>query len=271
MALAQPIALFSTSRTLIPRLIAALPGVPHRPVSSWAELEDAVRFCRCTVLVLEWLVRGGSLEPLRRFRARHPAHPVVLVTQEDPENARCLMSLEVLEVLWIREIEQRLRHAVARARSQAMFHRVAEELEAAEHLPPRLRRALSHACTAPHPLRSVNSLAKAVGCHRGTLWTQWSRAVPAGTLRLEDFLDWVLLITAAERKEPGVSWSAVADQIQVHQHTLARVARRLTGRTLREAEHGGTDVACQFTSSVLPVLVGRGGELGCEEKASAAA
>lgn len=258
MAHAQPICLFSTSRTLIPRLIGALPAAQHRPVSSWAELDDAVRACRCTVLVLEWLVRGGALEPLRRFRARHPAHPVVLVTQDDPENARCLTSLEV-EVLWVREIEQRLRHAVGRARSQAMFHRMAADLERAHHLPPRLRRALSHACTSPHPLRSVNSLAKAVGCHRGTLWTQWSRAVPAGTLRLEDFLDWVVLIAAVERKEPGVSWAAVANQVQVHQHTLARVARRLAGRTLRELERGGTDVAAQFAERVLPVLLDGGG------------
>jgi AraC-like DNA-binding protein len=256
MAHAQPIALFSTSRTLIPRVLGALSSVQHRPVSTWAELEDAVRACRCTVMVMEWLVRGGALEPLRRFRARHPSHPVVLVTREDPENARCLNSLEV-EVLWVREIEQRLRHAVMRTRSQAMFHQVAAELDRAEHLPPRLRRALGHACTTPNPLRSVNSLAKAVGCHRGTLWTQWSRTVPPGTLRLEDFLDWVLLISAAERKEPGVSWSAVADQLHVHQHTLARVARRLTGHTLRQVENGGTNVACEFAERVLPALLGK--------------
>ncbi|HEU4561565.1 MAG TPA: hypothetical protein VFS20_27315 [Longimicrobium sp.] len=188
MAPAQSICLFSTSRTLVPRLIGALPAVQHRPVASWAELDDAVRFCRCTVLGVEWLARGGALEPLRRFRARHPNHPVVVVTHEDPENARSLAGLEV-EVVWVREIEQRLSHAVGRARSRAMFHRMAADLERAHHLPPRLRRALSHACTAPNPLRSVNSLAKAVGCHRGTLWTQWSRAVLAGSLRLEDFLD----------------------------------------------------------------------------------
>ncbi len=256
MAHAQPIALFSASRGLVPRLTGALPAAQHRLVPSWAELEDAVRFCRCTVLALEWLVRGGALEPLRRFRARHPNHPVVLVTHDDPENARHLASLQV-EVVWVREIEQRLRHAVERARSQAMFRRVAADLDRAHHLPPRLRRALSHACTAPNPLRSVNSLAKAAACHRGTLWTQWSRAVPAGTLRLEDFLDWVLLVNAAERKEPGVSWASVANQLQVHQHTLARVARRLTGQTLREVEYGGNNVACQFAERVLPTLLGK--------------
>ncbi|HEU4561566.1 MAG TPA: hypothetical protein VFS20_27320 [Longimicrobium sp.] len=68
----------------------------------------------------------------------------------------------------------------------------------------------------------------------------------------------MLLITAAERKEPGVSWAAIAHRLQVHQHTLARVARRLVGRTLRELERGGTDVGTQFAERVLPVLLDGG-------------
>jgi AcrR family transcriptional regulator len=84
------------------------------------------------------------------------------------------------------------------------------------------------------PFRSVSELAEALGCNRRTLWRHWRLAIGAGViLRLEDVLDWILLLHAAGHKSLGRSWSQVASELQVHPHTLARAAARLARRSLR--------------------------------------
>jgi len=136
--------------------------------------------------------------------------------------------------------------------------RLAAELEEAHHLAPTLRSALAAACRSDPPVRSVGELAARAGCHRRTLNHHWSRGLPAGmALRLEDFLGWLLLVRASQLRA-RTGWTEVAGALGVHEHTLARLAKRLAGATLREAARSGPDgIARAMELRLAPMLARR--------------
>ena len=70
---------------------------------------------------------------------------------------------------------------------------------------------------------------------RRALQSQWKSAVGGrAAWRLEDVLDWILLLEAVFRKENRRNWLEVAAELGVHERTLARYARRLVGVGLGE-------------------------------------
>jgi hypothetical protein len=210
-------------------------GEPVVWADSWAKLERSLADSTCAIVVLGWL-RGGDLDERRLggLKERHPLHPIVLVTSKDADNARALRSAGVEEVVWLSEIETGLWPAVRRARGSGFLQHLIRVVDRALLLDPRLQRALRYACRAERPMRSIGHLAAASGCDRRTLWRHWHDAVAAHVgLRLEDVLDWLLLLHAVGRKTPARSWSSVAAELQIHPHTLGRIAARLAGRPLR--------------------------------------
>ena len=129
---------------------------------------------------------------------------------------------------------------------------LAPSLRRAQHLPARLREALALACDEARNIRTVEKLATAAGCDRRTLWTHWKHTVGAG-LRLQDFLHWLLLLRATHRKTAARAWADVADEIGIHPHTLGRLARQLTGSSLRDlAARGHASLEARFHSEVIP-------------------
>jgi hypothetical protein len=142
--------------------------------------------------------------------------------------------MAVDEVVWLSEIEGGLWPAVRQARANVSRQRLAGAVDCALLLDRPLQQAIRYACNAERPVRSIGQLAAASGCDRRTLWRHWHDAVgPRGSLRLEDVLDWLLLLHAVGRKTPMRSWSSVAAELQIHPHTLGRITARLTARSLR--------------------------------------
>jgi AraC-like DNA-binding protein len=135
---------------------------------------------------------------------------------------------------------------------------VAAELRRAEKLPVRLRQALAQACDNERPICTVGRLASMAGCDRRTLWNQWRNAVGReAPVRLEDFLHWQLLLRAVAMKQPDLAWADVADRLGVHPHTVARLARQLVGRTLRELSAcSESTIATEFETKFLPHIFG---------------
>jgi hypothetical protein len=235
---------------------AAPAGREVKAVDDWESFERAAAASECSVVVIPWLDAKPETRRLAIFKARHPLHPVVLVTRGDIENARALKDLSVDEVVWLGEMERELADAVGRTCVLRQTRSLADALRGAAHLPARLREALASACEYERPLRTVEKLAASAGCDRRTLWHQWKQAVDGGALRLQDFLHWLLLLRAAGRKTAGRPWSEVAEDVGVHPDTLGRLARQLTGRTLGQLSAGGqADVAAQFERRVLPSLL----------------
>lgn len=226
---------------------------------SWEEFERALPIATCAIVVLGWLQCGDVDERrLGSLKERHPLRPVVLVTSKDADNARALRSMAVDEVVWLSEIESGLWTAVRRARANVSRQRLAGAVDHALHLDRPLQRAIRYACNAERPVRSIGQLAAASGCDRRTLWRHWHDAVDARvSLRLEDVLDWLLLLHAVSRKTPVRSWSSVAAELQIHPHTLGRITARLTSRPLRT--FSPTDqlpLTLQFHAQLVAALIG---------------
>lgn len=200
----------------------------------WEELEHEVSSTACAIIVLGWLRDDLGERRLRTLKERYPQRPLVLVTSKDADNARAFRLAGVDEVVWLSEIETGLWPAVRRARGIGYLEPIMRGIERSLLAYPPLQRALGHACRAEPPVRSIGQLAAATGCDRRTLWRHWHGAVAARLpLRLEDVLDWLILLHAVGRKEPSRSWSRVAAELQIHPHTLGRISARLTARPLR--------------------------------------
>lgn len=254
------LALYSADPKQVPRLRSALRSPRDMvAVTDWDQFQRVLPGARCSVVHVDHLDTACELPRLSAMRARHPRHPVVLVTRWDLENARHLKDVSVEEVIWMPEVDRGLRPAVDRAcsRTPNPVHCLALVFESAEHLPRGLREALAHACRSEQPVRSVNELATAAGRNRRTLWHQWNRTL-GGTpgLRLQDFLHWLLLLRALAAKTPERSWASVAEALKLSPQTLWRYARDLTGRTLPALEEAEGEVLSHFQDSVLRALLG---------------
>jgi hypothetical protein len=189
----------------------------------------------------------------------------VLVTSGNADDTLSLRWAAVEEVVRLSEVERDLWPAISRARANAVLVRLAGVVDhalPADHL---LGPAIAYACRAKPPLRSVRQLAAALACDRRTLWRHW-RIARAGrmSLRVEDMLDWFLLLHAVGRKIPGRSWSSIAGELQIHPHTLGRIAARLAGRPLRTLSAADQlFLTIQCDAHILGALLG-----GSEPKAS---
>lgn len=250
------ISLFSADgwRTPIPPHVAR----EHvRVTMEWVTFEATAAAAACWVVVQRWLSSGDIVDRLIALRRDLPRHPLVLVTSKDAENARGFRALLVDEVVWLHEIDQALWPAVLRARSRGFRQTFADQVEHSARLPATLREALSVALTAEKPFRSIEALAHAAGCCRGTIWYQWRHVTrdAEDAPRPEDFLDWVLLLHALARHTHHRGWVAIADELGVHEHTLARIARRLLGASLRDLA-GTTELSLveRFGGEVLATL-----------------
>lgn len=240
------------------RIAAVLDTREHTVwANCWQELEGAHPGSTCAVVALGWLHEDMGEKRLRGLKQRYPMRPVVLVTSKDADNARSIRTSGVDEVVWLSEIESGLWQAVHNARSSGFLQHLLGVVDRTLQKFPPLHRAIRTACCADQPLRSLGQLAAAAGCDRRTLWRHWHRAVAAhATLRLEDVLDWLLLMYAVGRKEPTRSWSKVAADLQIHPHTLGRIATRLVNRPLRElAPADQLPLTIQFDSLLVAALV----------------
>jgi len=252
------LAVYCGDPALLERLRSALNGGSNViTADSWKPFERAAAGAVCSIAVLPWLSEPAQLAQLSALRERLPLHPLVVVTEKDAENLRLLKHLAVEEIVWVHEVDREILGAVSRARGSSLLRQMAGAVEKAEHLPPRLRRALSHAFRSEQPVRSVIELAAAVGCDRRTLWRYWREALGADHPLLPGhFLDWLLLLRASALKAPGQRWTAVAHQLGVHEHTVARLAKRLAGLSLRDVAAGGQPlIARLFAIHVLRPLL----------------
>jgi hypothetical protein len=250
------IATFCPDERLLPRVRASA-GLRHELVvcGSWQAFEHAAARADAQLVVLEWLRTEELVERLFDRSARSPDLPMVLLTAQDPEAVRKLSRLVIDEIIWPHEVD-RVGEALDRALGGALPNRLARAIDGAESLPPRLRQALTYALRAQQPVLSVADVAAGAGCDRRTLWRQTqqiSELIPG--CRLQDLLDWIFLLRVAALKVPGRRWSTIAGQLDVHEHTIARIAKRLTGHTLRDLSvNGQAEVARLFSQRILVPL-----------------
>jgi hypothetical protein len=204
----------------------------------WAALDLALPYTACVIAVVGGTA-AASDRRLQQLRLRHPGGPLVVVDGRDEGRPLPLTDVAPDRVVPLGKVATALWPAVLRARSGDFLERVADAVDRPELGSPVVRRAIAVACRARPPLRSVRSLAEAVGYDRRTLWQRWRQALGTpNPPRLEDLLDWVLLLHAVSGKAPGRSWASIAGDLWIHPHTLGRIASRLAARPLRDLASG---------------------------------
>jgi len=215
-------------------------------LGAWSDFERAADGAGCLVVAATQGVDPELIAGIARIRARSPRQPVVGVAVRDADVVRALVPLGVDAVIWTGEIEALLWTTLCRVRARGLLDAAAQRLEAHPGPVPHLRTALCAALRSSEPVRSVEDLAAALGCHRTTLRHQWRRAFgPACEVAPSAFVDWTLLVRAYGEKRAGRKWSAVAEALGVHEHTLGRLSKRLLGCGLREFERLGRDTIAE--------------------------
>lgn len=241
LAQADPVRLAPVAEVVVYRAAADRHALPPAIVShlgialasdDWRQCELAIGSSRtsCLAYVQPSLDAGVALAHIARIRERHPHCPVVVVTDPDVDTIRLLCSLGVDEIVWVHEAAYELIPAVRRASSRHVLHSVAATVRSLPGLAPLLRDALLYVATSQEVVSSIKQVAVLMRCSRGTLWHHWTRAARADApMRLEDYLDWMILIRAVVCKQSGATWGAVARRLGVREQTLARTFRRLAG------------------------------------------
>jgi hypothetical protein len=183
--------------------------------------------------------------------------PLLLVTPRENFVQSLVDGTRIVDVVWSHDIEACLPTAVMTARATGIRTLVRQAAAQDRRLSPVTRRAIVAATASTQPLRRVADLAVSIGHARSTLWRAWSGDTDGG-LRIEDLLDWLLLVEAMSRKQPDTPWAAIADGLGIHEHTLARIAQRLLGLRLRELSIHSHDLLSSDTiRSSLARLLGR--------------
>ena len=257
--LAAMIAVYCPEERQVARLHAALAGIPVHRSDLWSKFAETVGVSACAVVMVDWLSGNQVVDRLRALRVQYPHKPLVLVTRKDADNVRLLRGVTIEEVVWTEEIEHALAPTVDRTRQTSVFQSIAATIQGGQHLPKRLRHALTHLFQVPNAIATVDELATAVGCDRRTLWRLWRSSVASDeTVRLQDVLDWNVLLHAAIMRMQSTSWVGIASKLNIHEHTLARSAKRLAGMTLRDVAAVGADgLVAIFKEQVLTALVNR--------------
>ena len=245
------------------RLHTALAGVNVKRAENWALFTTAVGGCACGVVIVDWLAGNLAVERLEALRVQYPHKPVVLVTRKDADNVRLSHRVRIDELVWTEELEESLPDALERMLKTHSFKEIVGALEVADALPRRLREALAHLFRSPNVIVTIAALGAAVGCDRRTLWRLWSGSMGSSELRLQDIIDWNLLLRAIFLRAQASSWVGIAEQLGVHEHTLSRMSKRLTGLDLRGLGTLPPESVLEiFYNRVLTVITGAGETVG---------
>ncbi|HJU90369.1 MAG TPA: hypothetical protein VJ672_13320 [Gemmatimonadaceae bacterium] len=244
-------ALYSPEHPVLERVRRALPSEERGwATTSWNEFAGIVERADCLLVACRWLSREVCLT-LRHAACGASAVPVILITTKDADNARSALNSGATHIVWLSDAERELSALLYGARRHCVvLDRAARLIERSTRLSPPLRRALVFTCRTQWPVCSISELASLLNRNRRTLWRHWHQT--NGTaLRLEDFIDWVLLLHAAHEKSPSRSWADVAHSLGTHEHTLARLVRRLANGTLGALdERARADLERRFLAAV---------------------
>ncbi|HET7622801.1 MAG TPA: hypothetical protein VFK39_12930 [Gemmatimonadaceae bacterium] len=199
----------------------------------------------------------GYFQQLSRFRLLRGSLPTVLITNSWYPNSVDIEKTEAV-VHWA-QVETLLQDALESAISHLPRRRIANEIRALPGIPRELCQALTLICEASEPIRTVTDLAYQTGYARTKLARLWKGTAMgrAAVLRLEDVVDWLLLLRALRTKTPHESWRRVGEALGVADYTLGRLARRLVNCTLLQLEREGhQNAVALFRHALMQQLAG---------------
>jgi hypothetical protein len=202
-------------------------------IRSIEEARTAMSRAWCFVLV-DRRPTARTATVLTRVASAAPTLPRLLVTDRDGWRERSSVVYDPHCIVEVPAIDTDLRGEIRRVRAGGI--RAFVRLVAGIHpqMTALARRSVMAATRAPRPFRTAAALARSLGCSRTTLWKAWRPVHRPPRGRLEDLLDWLLLVEGVARKRTTVAWTQIAQELGIHERTLLRIAVRLTGVGLRE-------------------------------------
>jgi hypothetical protein len=239
----------------IQKIIRASAGADVVIASDWRQVQKRIGDASCLIIHLEPL-HSETLGNFCLLKARLALLPVVAIAEHQPTVAIALRDVVIEELIWTQNVSQQLQPSVQHALSKARFNRIATAVRANIHLTHVTRDFLTTALLARKPFRTIEDVAVALGVNSKTIHNHWHESGVAD-LSPKNFLDWIILLRADALRASGLSWSAVTSRTGVHQHTLARAARRLTGRPLSSViSSSSSTIEAEFSQKALPPLFG---------------
>lgn len=177
---------------------------------------------------------GDAAAYLDRLRAERPLLPALLVAPRAREREARASAQAADGLVWLESADTHLRDGVHRTRAARVRRRVRIATRLRTSMPSLKQRALLELARGASPYRTVAELCAPLACNRATLWRAWHADLGTEKTRLQDVIDWFLLVEAVSRKHSAATWLDVADSLTVHQHTLSRMVRRIADCTLAE-------------------------------------
>jgi hypothetical protein len=204
-------------------------GGPVVGTLGWEAFLALTPAAECGIIVVPNATTSRLYEDLRVLRCVQPFLPLVLIAEQPLPRDIDLLGEVIPQSL----VALGLLAAIQRACTRALLHEAATHVESVVKCPATLRRAFMAACRAPAPIATVKDLARVAGCHRHTLWSQWHKsALAARELKLEDFVNWLILLHACIHWSSGLRWNRIAATCGVHRHRLRRISAKYGGATL---------------------------------------
>lgn len=207
-----------------------------RPTAEWEEFTSYGADAACEIVIVPDLWAWDLWSAFVAHLERHDLTPRILVTDKDPENVRRAFPVNVTASLWLESgYKVEIGDSVDKLASHGLLLRCQALFAGAEGLTPELKRALLSACTAPHAIRSVNTLASVADRDRRTVSTAWTRFVgPSPAIRLKPLLDLVLLLRAIHLRHHRLRWPQVTRRLDVSMDILRERAAARLGKSLHD-------------------------------------
>jgi hypothetical protein len=227
----HPIVVYAQGQALGARIRMIALGGARIFDGDWRAFAIAARFARCAVVAAERLGENSLIQRINSLRHERPHLRLILVV--DAADAKLLRYLSADEVVWIQDLGRELSRVIAEEDRGEFLITLARLIRTTSGVPVPLRPALALACDLTPPAISIKDLLRSGAFNRRTLNRQWQKTLGRNSgLRLQDFLDWVLLIRAWVLWDSYRDWSFIANELNIDERRLKVMARRLTDQTI---------------------------------------
>jgi len=200
--------------------------------SNWRRVESRASGSSCLVVHLD-PVADEVFEKFCMLKLRHPLLPAVLIAPRRAEVALAIRDIIIEELIWQDSLPTGLTEAVEKAMLRGLFNRIATEAKETHRLDAVVKDFVSAVLLSRRAISSLRQAAAMQRVDAKTLHNHWRKCVGRGTaFTPKDFIDWIVLLRASGLRNAGHSLKQIQNTVGVHQRTLDRICRRLTGMSL---------------------------------------
>ena len=207
--------------------------------------EDTLRVRCCGIVCLRTLT-DDVITWIRHLASRRAGCPIILVVPLSADSARLVAEDPAGSryLIWLEEVPEQLADRVAAVAGLDPVAGILRCVARGLGEEPFVLNALKKMASTHPPIAAVLELSTRLGVTPNTLRYHWARTT-GGDPTLKEFLEWVLLLRAADLAH--LAPVSAAYRLDIHVRTLERMSDRRLGVTLAGMRRHGIDfVAGRF-------------------------